>query len=257
VLSNSYVDEARIIENSIEDLILELRPKIVVKGKEHENQDNPETRALAVYGGKLLFSSGESVLSSLELIRNEITQFDSLNIRFPQEYSVRNGINRESLVELCDCFQGLKVVVIGDLIIDEYITCQPLGMSQEDPTIVVTPVDSLRFIGGAGIVAAHAAGLGGLAPPLRGGRRKLQPCPRQGSLGAPLGLAFARMPFVLYLWAALVYGMSRTRVMTVADPLLPAAHCSSLPPRGRHSPPTTTRPHSRSSPTTSAPAPSW
>ena len=33
-------------------------------------------------------------------------------------------------------------------------------MSQEDPTIVVMPVDSTRFIGGAGIVAAHAAGLG-------------------------------------------------------------------------------------------------
>jgi len=33
-------------------------------------------------------------------------------------------------------------------------------MSQEDPTIVVTPIDTIRFIGGAGIVAAHAAGLG-------------------------------------------------------------------------------------------------
>lgn len=33
-------------------------------------------------------------------------------------------------------------------------------MSQEDPTIVVMPVDSVRFVGGAGIVAAHAAGLG-------------------------------------------------------------------------------------------------
>jgi rfaE bifunctional protein kinase chain/domain len=33
-------------------------------------------------------------------------------------------------------------------------------MSQEDPTVVVMPIDSKRFIGGAGIVAAHAAGLG-------------------------------------------------------------------------------------------------
>jgi rfaE bifunctional protein kinase chain/domain len=57
-------------------------------------------------------------------------------------------------------FASLKVCVVGDLIVDEYITCQPLGMSQEDPTIVVTPVDSTRFLGGAGIVAAHAAGLG-------------------------------------------------------------------------------------------------
>ena len=50
--------------------------------------------------------------------------------------------------------------MIGDLIIDEYINCETLGMSQEDPSLVVTPVDSSKYIGGAGIVAAHAAGLG-------------------------------------------------------------------------------------------------
>ena len=33
-------------------------------------------------------------------------------------------------------------------------------MSQEDPTIVVTPIDSKKFIGGAGIVSSHAVGLG-------------------------------------------------------------------------------------------------
>ena len=33
-------------------------------------------------------------------------------------------------------------------------------MSQEEPTLVVTPIDSKRFVGGAGIVAAHAAGCG-------------------------------------------------------------------------------------------------
>ncbi|MFM8001619.1 MAG: PfkB family carbohydrate kinase, partial [Actinomycetota bacterium] len=57
-------------------------------------------------------------------------------------------------------FNGQKVVVIGDLIADEYITCDPLGMSEEDPTIVVTPISSKTFIGGAAIVAAHAASLG-------------------------------------------------------------------------------------------------
>jgi rfaE bifunctional protein kinase chain/domain len=56
--------------------------------------------------------------------------------------------------------QGLKICVVGDTIVDEYIQCDPLGMSQEDPTIVVTPIMSNRFLGGAAIVAAHARGLG-------------------------------------------------------------------------------------------------
>jgi rfaE bifunctional protein kinase chain/domain len=72
----------------------------------------------------------------------------------------RHGIEPVRLASILQQFLRLKVCVVGDLIIDEYITCQPLGMSQEDPTIVVTPVDSTLFIGGAGIVAAHAAGLG-------------------------------------------------------------------------------------------------
>ncbi len=160
VASNSYVDEAFLIERPVVDLIKKLRPDVVVKGKEHESRINPEAQVLAAYGGKLLFSSGETVFSSLDLIRREFTEFARSAISTPEEYLKRNGIGKERLAHLCSSFKKLKVVVIGDLIIDEYITCQPLGMSQEDPTIVVTPIDSLRFIGGAGIVAAHAAGLG-------------------------------------------------------------------------------------------------
>ena len=52
------------------------------------------------------------------------------------------------------------MLVVGDLIIDEHINCEPLGMSREDPTLVVTPLTTDRFVGGAGIVAAHARGLG-------------------------------------------------------------------------------------------------
>lgn len=160
VASNSYVDEAFLINSSVVDVIRELRPDVVVKGKEHEGRNNPEASVLAGYGGKLFFSSGETVFSSLDLIRREFTEVANSTIKMPSEYLVRNGIGKERLAQLCGYFKKLKVVVIGDLIIDEYITCQPLGMSQEDPTIVVTPIDSQRFIGGAGIVAAHAAGLG-------------------------------------------------------------------------------------------------
>ena len=57
-------------------------------------------------------------------------------------------------------FKDLEVAVVGDTIVDEYVACDPLGMSEEDPTIVVTPISTERFIGGAAIVAAHAARLG-------------------------------------------------------------------------------------------------
>jgi len=158
--SISLIDEVVIIDEPITEFISRLRPDIVVKGKEHELQFNPELAAIEEYGGRLIFSSGEAVFSSLDLIRKEFQEQEIRSISLPQEYLTRRHISRDRLTKLVESFSKLKVCVIGDLIIDEYITCQPLGMSQEDPTIVVTPLSSTRFIGGAGIVAAHAAGLG-------------------------------------------------------------------------------------------------
>ena len=160
IQSISWVDEAFITDVPVTTLIKKLRPNVVVKGREYEELFNPEVEALEQYGGKLFFSSGESIFSSIDLIRKEFFQADSRLSSLPLEYFGRHGIQPARLAELLLSFSKLKVCVVGDLIIDEYITCQSLGMSQEDPTIVVTPIDATKFLGGAGIVAAHAAGLG-------------------------------------------------------------------------------------------------
>lgn len=160
VQSNLWVDDAFIFDESIQSLISKLKPDIVVKGKEHELLDNPELLELEKYGGILLFSSGDAVFSSRDLIRKEFTNSSEINLAHQKDYIERHGLKRDKLNSLVNGFSSLKVCVIGDLIVDEYITCQPLGMSQEDPTLVVMPIDSTKFIGGAGIVAAHAAALG-------------------------------------------------------------------------------------------------
>ena len=160
VAAISWVTHAFMLDDAPEAFIAELRPAVVVKGKEHESGFNPELQAVAQFGGRLLFSSGETVFSSVDLLRKEFSTADLRSIGLPHEYLARHGIDTSKLQMLLQQFASLKVCVVGDLIVDEYITCQPLGMSQEDPTIVVTPVDSTRFVGGAGIVAAHAAGLG-------------------------------------------------------------------------------------------------
>lgn len=160
VRAHSWVDEAFLVDEPIVNIIRRIRPNFIVKGKEHETRFNPEIDALNDYGGRLLFSSGESVFSSLDLLRKEFYQSELRPISLPHDYMGRHGITLERLRDLVNRFAQLNVCVLGDLIIDEYITCQPLGMSQEDPTIVVTPIDSTRFVGGAGIVAGHGAGLG-------------------------------------------------------------------------------------------------
>lgn len=154
------VDYAFLLQALPEDFIAALQPDIVVKGKEHEQHFNPEQQVVESYGGKLLFSSGEARFSSMDLLQRELRETNLLNIKKPGDFPKRHGFDMVKLATYVRQFSDLKIVVIGDLIIDEYITCDPLGMSQEDPTIVVTPIKQDLFVGGAGIVAAHASGLG-------------------------------------------------------------------------------------------------
>lgn len=156
----SLVNFALILTEPVQEFIACLKPEIVVKGKEHESQSNVEQAAVEGYGGKLIFASGEIWFSYLNHLKNELQKVSLPSINKPNAYLQRHSTDIKKLSEIVNLFSDLRVVVLGDLIIDEYIFCDPLGMSQEDPTIVVTPIKRDLFVGGAGIVAAHAKSLG-------------------------------------------------------------------------------------------------
>lgn len=160
VRSIKTVDYAFVLQEDLSSVVLAIKPNVVVKGREHEIRDNPEQEAVRSYGGRLLFSSGNMGFSSLDLLERDYLEAATSTIRLPEDFPRRHGFTLASLAELTERFAELRVVVIGDLIVDDYIECDPLGLSQEDATVVVTPIGEHRFIGGAGIVAAHAAGLG-------------------------------------------------------------------------------------------------
>lgn len=157
--SIKMVDDCFLIKTQLVDFINEHRPDIVVKGKEFENIQNPEQEALKSYGGQLIFSSGE-IGSTGELpLRNspDISQRAKVLI---DKFIERHKISLSNITNLVNRFSEKKICVVGDTIIDEYIDCFPLGMSQEEPTLVVSPQETTRYLGGAGIVASHASQLG-------------------------------------------------------------------------------------------------
>jgi rfaE bifunctional protein kinase chain/domain len=100
------------------------------------------------------------VFSSVDLLKKEFVETNLSSIVKPRDFPPRHRFDMRGLLATVSRFPSLRVTVVGDLIVDEYVNCDPLGMSQEDPTIVVTPIQRNRFVGGAGIVAAHAKGLG-------------------------------------------------------------------------------------------------
>lgn len=160
VLANTYVDHGVILSTSPEEVIRQLKPAVVVKGKEHETGLNPETQVLDRYGGKLLFCSGEAHLTSADLLHGELELGSQEAPPAGENYRNRHEIDMDDLRSLVTDFAGKNVCVVGDLIVDEYVACEAEGMSREEPVMVVAPSSEKRFIGGGGIVAAHAAGLG-------------------------------------------------------------------------------------------------
>ena len=154
------VKHTLILRVPADEFIALLKPDIVVKGHEYSTMANPEQTVVDAYGGKLLFCSGDVRFSSRDLLRRELYEANLSSIRKPLDYPQRHGFKVSELKDIVHSFAGMRVVVIGDLIVDEYIDCDPLGMSREDPTLVVMPILAEKFVGGAGIVAAHAQGLG-------------------------------------------------------------------------------------------------
>lgn len=154
------VDRVIVLHGGVESCLRELKPDVVIKGKEFETLSNTEESILNEYGGRLIFASGESTYSATELLLQDNAASKPTQLNIPHDFLNRHGITKAQLTGRIRSFSDLTIAVVGDLIVDEYINCEPLGMSQEEPSIVISPQSEERFIGGAGIVAAHAASLG-------------------------------------------------------------------------------------------------
>ena len=159
VSSIECVDEAKLVSTNLRDFLIFERPDFVVKGKEYENKFNIEHEILTSFGGQLLFSSGEINLKAFQE-RNDDIGLQTAQIDYIQKYLQKHGTKPSDLIYFIEQFTNKNVCVLGDMIVDEYIDCFPLGMSQEEPTIVVSQTNSRKFVGGAGIVASHASQLG-------------------------------------------------------------------------------------------------
>ena len=147
----------------LSDLLNLLKPDVVVKGREYARQFNLEKEIVKSYGGVLLFSGGDVTFSSRDLIKKEILKQNVFELESESKFLNSRNSSHEKLTMLMQKFENKKGLIIGDVILDEYVYCDAIGMSQEDPTIVVSPSEKKTFLGGAGIVAAHIVGLGATA----------------------------------------------------------------------------------------------
>ena len=158
--SVQMIDEVIIINSNLKEILTRLKPDFVLKGKEHENSQNPEEEILNEYGGKLVFGSGDFAMSSEDYLLGYFSKSKFNNREIVATFFKRHNINKERIISLLTSIKSLSLLVVGDLIIDEYIDCESVGLSQEDPAVIFRPISEKKFVGGAGIVALHSASIG-------------------------------------------------------------------------------------------------
>ena len=146
-----------------EDILLQVKPDVYVKGCEYEHATTPdflaEKTVVEGYGGRIIFSSGEIVFSSTELIERMPHSERAQSHRL-KKVSERYGITAPSVEETLDRFRDLHVLVVGDVVVDRYVFCDALGMASESPMMSLVQRDERRYVGGAAIVARHVAAMG-------------------------------------------------------------------------------------------------
>lgn len=144
------------------DNIQLIEPDFFAKGYEYVSGGVAEKTAeeqviVEAYGGEVLFTPGDIVYSSSELIKVAPPELkiDKLLVLMG-----RNDLTFDGLHRALDAVKGVRVHVVGDTIVDSLTYGTVLGGQSKTPTQSVLFERREDFIGGAAIVSEHLRAAG-------------------------------------------------------------------------------------------------
>ncbi|MDC1356373.1 PfkB family carbohydrate kinase [Pseudomonadota bacterium] len=150
--------------NNLIETIKLLKADFLVLGKEHENSNSKNiSQAVEGFknlGGTVVFHAGDITYANIDLLPKKEEKIKEQKKKNLSDVLKRQNIKKETLINIVDKFNNANLLVIGDTIIDEYISCDALGMSAEAPLVVFRELGSKNYIGGAAVVASHIKSLG-------------------------------------------------------------------------------------------------
>lgn len=138
-----------------------IKPSLYVKGIEYSDQAQDVTgkiaqEALAVeqVGGKVYFTN-DLVFSSSSLLNKHFDALPPETAEFMEK--LKNSYSLDDILKKINNLSTLRVLVIGDAIIDEYQYTEPMGQSGKGLHMVARCQDKEIFLGGSFIIANHVA----------------------------------------------------------------------------------------------------
>jgi rfaE bifunctional protein kinase chain/domain/rfaE bifunctional protein nucleotidyltransferase chain/domain len=136
-----------------------IQPDIYCKGpdyKEHKDdvtgKIDDEEKAVKSIGGKICYTE-DITFSSSSLLNKFGDVYNESQKTFIQK--ILNSQDFDEIKSKVDDLQKLKVLVVGETIIDQYVFCEALGKSGKEPVLVLRELYMDQYAGGAAAIARH------------------------------------------------------------------------------------------------------
>ncbi len=147
------------------DVIRKLKPDVFVKGPENKQKrvftlsPSPQAsieEAVKDIGAKLVTTS-DIVFSSTHLINQYLEVYPPKTKDFIEAF--KQKYSETYIFDRLESLRKLKVLVIGDAIVDQYVYSWPMGKSTKEPIAVHKYLHEESFAGGTLATANHIAAL--------------------------------------------------------------------------------------------------
>lgn len=164
VASIGYVDHVAIVDDVPSyECVKILKPDVFARGQDSKGRDpnvmerlGDEEEALRIAGCKVHYTQGEA-FSSTSIINQFLDIYSKETKRYLGNF--KRKYRAMDVTRSLESLKGLKVIIIGDTIIDEYHYCEPMGKSSKDPLVVNRYISEEIFAGGTAAVANHVSGI--------------------------------------------------------------------------------------------------
>lgn len=163
--SIQYIDFIAINEwSDAVNTIKLLKPNIYIKGPDYKSAKNDlsrkinsEVKIAKEIGCKLIYTNAPTQ-SSTKIINNNTNYiFDDSQKNFLSQ--IKKLTDKENILDLFNRIKKLKVSIIGEAIIDQYIKCDPLGKSGKEPILMFKKIKSTLYAGGSLHIANNISSL--------------------------------------------------------------------------------------------------
>lgn len=144
------------------ETIKRIKPDIYAKGSDYQNPEDDltgkiseEEAAITSVGGRIHFTH-ELSFSSSELLNRHYAVYPSQTQSYLESF--RKKYTSQQVIEALKSLEDLKVLLIGEAIVDEYHYCIPMGKTLKENIVASRYLREESFAGGILACANHVAG---------------------------------------------------------------------------------------------------